>query len=573
LAVTLTISTVTIFLLGPVDVHQSFARQGIATILLVGNVSAYKYSGGYFSPNPNPLVHTWSLSVEEQIYVFLPLILMLILRNRKSIKKITVFLLGVISALSFASFLSPAILQPLYFQAGIELPSEFSFYSTIDRIWQFTAGGLVYLLLDRYHNRTRDIPKSIQLLNVIVLVIILLGSLDINLKSSSVLASFFAAIVISFKSFDVLPNFLIKKLVWIGDRSYSIYLVHMPLMYLAKYSPLMQIGTGENRLVQLVIAVVASILFGALSYSKVESKYRNRGKANHASPKIIAAFFAVTLLTPVVFLVSLDRSTEFGVKNSGLPVPSEILPWNWDKECQFLSFSRQPNINGEPCKYGNPYSAKSILLIGDSHAASASRAIISLGNSNDMHTYIFTFAGCGFVLSNKEFKSSYSYPLLSPDCIRHNQSILSFVKNSKPTVIIYAQRSSSIMVSPNSSKSRTQYREMVAKNLKVLMKENTELIHIGSVPELLPVTRVQDWINSKYRFSSIPFEDDEHWESGRVADYYLSTINIFCPKKVCSNYSTKGWLFHDAHHLSEIGANSLILELDPVIRAILSKRS
>jgi peptidoglycan/LPS O-acetylase OafA/YrhL len=78
LAVTLAVSAVSIFLLGPIGDHQRFAKQGIATLLLVGNVGASEYSGDYFSPNPNPLVHTWSLSVEEQIYIFLPLILMLI---------------------------------------------------------------------------------------------------------------------------------------------------------------------------------------------------------------------------------------------------------------------------------------------------------------------------------------------------------------------------------------------------------------------------------------------------------------------------------------------------------------
>jgi peptidoglycan/LPS O-acetylase OafA/YrhL len=570
LAVTLTVSAVTIFLLGPLDAHQSFARQGVATLLLVGNVGAYKYSGGYFSPIPNPLVHTWSLSVEAQIYVFLPLILMLILQNRKRIKRVTVILLGFISVVSFMSFLFPAILQPLYFRAGIELPSQFSFYSTIERIWQFTAGGLAYLLLDRYQNRTRDIPKSIQLLTVIAIVIILFGPLNMNLKWGSVLASFFAVVVILFKSLDVLPDFLIEKLVWVGDRSYSIYLVHMPLMYLAKYSPLMQIGIGENPLVQSVIAVVASVLLGALSYSKIENKYRNRGKAHHSSLKTIAVSLTLTLLIPVAIFVGLDRSTGFGVKNIGLPVPSQIPPWKWDKECQFLSFSHQPNINDEPCQYGNPNSAKSILLIGDSHAASDSRAIISLGSSNDMQTFIFTFAGCGFVLSNKDFKSSYTYPFLTPDCIRHNQLILNFVKNSKPTVVIYAHRSSSIMVSPNSSESRTQYNEMVASNLKVLMKENIEVIHIGSEPELLPVTRIQDWKKSKRTFSNIPFEDDDFWAEKRVTDYYLSTIKIFCSKKVCRNNSAKGWLFYDANHLSELGASSLIPELDPLIKAILS---
>ena len=572
LAVTLAISAISIFLLGPIGDHPRVAKQGIATLLLIGNVGAYKYSGDYFSPNPNPLVHTWSLSVEEQIYIFLPLILILILRNRKSVKKITAFILGVISVLSFVSFLFPVILQPLYSRAAIELASQISFYSPIDRIWQFTAGGLVFLLLDRYHNRSRNIPKVTQLLTVIAVVMILFGPLHMNLKVSSIFASLFAVIVILFKSLDVLPDFLIKKLEWVGDRSYSIYLVHMPLLYLAKYSPLMQIGTGENRNIQSAIAVVASILLGALSYSKIENKYRNRGKADHSSLKTIVVFMVVTLLIPAVIFVSLERSTAFGLKNSGLPVPSEILPYDWDKECKFMSSSS--DINPEPCKYGDQISGKSILLIGDSHAASTSKAIISLGDSNDMNTFIFTFTGCGFVLSSKDFKSSYSYPYLTSDCIKHNQSILNFVQNNKPTVIIYYYRSSSGMVSPNNFTSRTQYKEMIAKNLKVLTKEKIDIIHIGSTPELLPPkTVLQDGLGNRMIFSNIPFEDNSYWENNKVTGYYLSTLNIFCPKKVCRNKSNEGWLFHDADHLSEIGANSLIPELDPLIKEILSGKS
>jgi hypothetical protein len=279
----------------------------------------------------------------------------------------------------------------------------------------------------------------------------------------------------------------------------------------------------------------------------------------------------LTLLIPVAIFLSLDRSTAFWLKNSGLPVPSKILPWNWDKECQFLS--PQQNIDPEPCKYGNHNSGKSILLIGDSHAASASRAIISLGNFNEMDTFVFTFSGCGFVLSNKDFKPSYSYPYLTPGCMKHNQSILNFIQNSKPTVVIYAHRSSSIMVFPNNSRSRAQYNEMIVKNLKVLIQENIELIHIGSTPELSQsVTVVQVRQNFKGKFSNIPFEDNNFWENNKVTDYYLSTLNIFCPKNICRNYSNEGWLFHDADHLSEIGANSLIPELDPLIKTILSNK-
>jgi peptidoglycan/LPS O-acetylase OafA/YrhL len=570
LAVTLAISAVSIFLLGPISDHQRFARQGIATLLLVGNVGAYKYSGDYFSPNLNPLVHTWSLSVEEQIYIFLPLILILILHNRSSLNRITAVVLGVISVLSFVSFLFPTILEPLYTRGGIALSSQISFYSPIDRIWQFTVGGLAFLFQERYQKRISKISKGIHFLTVITVVIILFGPAHVNLKFSSIVASFFAVIVILFKSLDVLPNFLIQRLAWVGDRSYSIYLVHMPLLYLAKYSPVIQIGNIENRIIQSTIAVIASIFLGALSYSKIENKYRNKGKTDYLGLKAITASLAVTLFIPLIIFVSLERSTAFTLKNSGLPVPNKIVPWNWDKECQF--FSPQPNINNDPCKYGDFNSGKSILLIGDSHAASISRAIISLGDSNEMNTFIFTFSGCGFVLSDKEFNPTFSYPYLNPDCIRHNQSILNFIQKSKPTVVIYANRSSSIMVSPNNFTSRTQYKEMIAKNLKVLMKENLDIIHIGSTPEFLPSrTVLQEGLRNRIIFSKIPFEDNSFWKSNRVTNYYLDTLDIFCPEKVCRNNSSEGWLFQDGDHLSEIGANKLIPKLNPLIKEILDK--
>jgi hypothetical protein len=126
------------------------------------------------------------------------------------------------------------------------------------------------------------------------------------------------------------------------------------------------------------------------------------------------------------------------------------------------------------------------------------------------------------------------------------------------------------MVSPNNSKSRTQYREMIAKNLKLLMKENIDIIHIGSTPELLPSrTVLQDGFRNKGIFSKIPFEDNSFWKSNRITNYYLDTLDIFCPEKVCRNNSSEGWMFQDGDHLSELGANKLIPKLSPVIKEIL----
>jgi hypothetical protein len=193
---------------------------------------------------------------------------------------------------------------------GIESASKFSFYSPISRIWQFTVGGLVYLSLDRYQTRLRKIPKGIHLLTVISVVIVLFGPFHMNLKISSVLATLFAVILILFKSLDVMPDFLIEKLEWVGDRSYSIYLVHMPLLYLAKYSPLMQIGAGENRKIQSVIAVVFSILLGALSYSKIENRYRNRGIEEFAESSGTSKVFASVFVGPLIIFLLILGSVE-----------------------------------------------------------------------------------------------------------------------------------------------------------------------------------------------------------------------------------------------------------------------
>lgn len=368
LSVTLTISAISIFLLGPISDHQRFARQGVATLLLVGNLGAYKYSGGdYFATNPNPLVHTWSLSVEEQIYIFLPLILILILYNRRKLKKITVAVLGCILAISFVSFLFPAILQPFYSKAGITEASQFSFFSPVDRIWQFTVGGLAFLLIGRSYNRTKYISKSTHSVLVIAIVIILFCPIHIGLRSSSIFSSLLAVCVIIFKSLDVLPDFLTKKLKWIGDRSYSIYLVHMPLVYIAKYSPVFQIGNGENRIFQSTVAIVASILFGDLIYSKIESRYRNIGKMNSTASNNILKVFISIFITPLTTFLLLSGF-------SGTSSTSMYKDRLDNGMCKFWTPKLDGNFHSRFLKCHSKFGRATVVL-GDSHAMNIYNAL------------------------------------------------------------------------------------------------------------------------------------------------------------------------------------------------------
>lgn len=196
LTVTLVISGILIYLLGPVDDHGRFSRQGIATLFLVGNVGAHKFSGDYFSPNPNPLVHTWSLSVEEQIYIFLPLIFFVILRKGTGREHKVLFFFVLISLMSLMFFLFPTTLQPLYTGLGIDSASDFSFYSPIERIWQFTIGSVAFCLHNRTQDRAVKIPKLVHWIITASVIVILLSSIDISQKISSLFASLVAVTVI-----------------------------------------------------------------------------------------------------------------------------------------------------------------------------------------------------------------------------------------------------------------------------------------------------------------------------------------------------------------------------------------
>jgi peptidoglycan/LPS O-acetylase OafA/YrhL len=270
LATTLATSAPLIFLFGPIVDHQRFARQGIATLLLLGNAGANRYSGDYFSPNVNPLVHTWSLAVEVQIFLILPIILVLILHNRNDVERITVILLAIILALSIALFLIPTMLEPLKIFARAEPTFFNSFYSPINRIWQFAFGSLGFLFKAKYQNYAMKFSKEVHLISAITIVLILFCPIQVNSNVSSILASLSALFVIMLNSIYLFPKYLIKKLEWIGDRSYSIYLVHMPVLYIAKFSPVTQIEKFENRNFQTIIAVFASLFFGSISYSKIE---------------------------------------------------------------------------------------------------------------------------------------------------------------------------------------------------------------------------------------------------------------------------------------------------------------
>jgi peptidoglycan/LPS O-acetylase OafA/YrhL len=560
-----------IILVGPLTDHQRFARQGLATLLLVGNIGAYKYAGDYFNPNPNPLIHTWSLSVEEQIYLTLPIIFISVFYFVKKNKKNTSLIMVIFTILlSLLLFLFPTILQSFYSNIGIKFPSQIYFYSPINRIWEFAIGGLCYLLKECLRRNMKKDLKKTNLMLVIGLLITIFGPFHVDSKVATLIVTLITCGILIFESLRAIPPLYIRKLEWLGDRSYSIYLIHMPLLYIFLYSPILATSNSHKKMIIVLVGVTSSVLFGSLSYSKIENRFRDHWSMHAKNPKRVANLWVLMMLMMFAIFFGLNSLAPLELSAAGLPPrTSSSSNLNWDSKCEFFS----PNLNlvHKPCRYGTSRSGKSILLIGDSHAATDARAVVKIAKRYDLVAYIFTYSRCGFVLNTVDLKSQYSYPGLTPDCIKYNHLVLDFVKKSNPTVIIWAHRSSSIMVSPNNLKSRFEYNKILEKNLSILVGINQNLINIGSEPELDPVLSLsQILFNHKKRFSQVPLEDDHFWEKANPSHYFLSSMNIFCPKNVCMNKIGKVWLFRDTDHLTDAGADMLFLHVNILVKSILN---
>lgn len=245
-----------LFIFGAYDKFERTGLQAFYSLIFIGNFSAAELSGNYFSPIPNPFLHYWSLSAEWQVYLFIPILYSLIVMLQHKSRKLTI--LNSLT-LIFVFFLLLSIF-------GYENNELFGYFSPITRIWQFAAGSLIFITLSK-----SDINKYITYVARIVLVfgtlMILLPIPLERLNTYLVSTVVFISLVTSKLQFR---NLLGNSLMRIGDISYSLYLYHLPFIYLALYSP----TSGADQIfrsVGVIFSIVFTFIAANFSYKYIES--------------------------------------------------------------------------------------------------------------------------------------------------------------------------------------------------------------------------------------------------------------------------------------------------------------
>lgn len=235
--------------LGPVEL-LAYARQ----VALVGVLLANMVN---FHPS---LIHIWSLSLEEQFYLLTPLLLWLAPGRLRPI------LLALGLCLSLALYL---IL--IGWPQGLALDGRqawiLGYASLPSRAWQFLAGGLCAWLMMRRPDLT--VPSPVKWLTLAVLLALAVtGTLYDGARWAGVIVTAATCAMLLGRD-GWLPRRVLGPIAWTGDISYSLYLLHWPVLYFAFHTW----GAPLSPLPTLAL-LGASILLAALQYRYVEQRFR-----------------------------------------------------------------------------------------------------------------------------------------------------------------------------------------------------------------------------------------------------------------------------------------------------------
>lgn len=240
------------FILSPSELLEA-SRSGVAALFSASNFHFWLQSG-YFdaSAETKPLLHTWSLGVEEQFYLFWPALFLISLASRRPR-----LMAGVILTISLfaALFVEP------YFPSAV-------FYLLPFRVFEFMAGSILALLPPV---RTNKLSHGCALLGIGGLVAAFaLTTPTLGSALPGLAVSVFGALAIASRGAPVVERVLgSKPLVWIGSRSYTIYLAHWPIIVLFKQATGLDLTPYEQALLG-----AASIGAGAVLSALVERPLR-----------------------------------------------------------------------------------------------------------------------------------------------------------------------------------------------------------------------------------------------------------------------------------------------------------
>ena len=359
LVVCLVAQLVAYFVMLPDDL-ENLAQSVIATNLFSNNILLLLTSKNYWDVvnEYKPLMHTWSLGVEEQFYVVFPLVF-LFLQGKKA-----KYILGIIISMTLISLMM-FLLQP---------NTEPKFYLIQYRFFELAIGGIgAILLLDR----SIDARFKPILLSIIFAVLIFGSYISPDLRILIVTIASLGILVPSAESKFIKLVLENPVSVYLGKISFSLYMWHQLYLAFGRYFVFEHVSIPSAIIVGILIVITS-----AISYQFIEQPFRNKAKI---STKAILVFTASMFILNVGFAFYL-------YKING--VVRDIPELGLAKDQQFtgnLNFAYNDRING----FNKPFTSvgkKKILIIGDSFARDWANVMLETSGAEAYEISYFYYA-------------------------------------------------------------------------------------------------------------------------------------------------------------------------------------
>lgn len=348
---------------------ESFGGSILAVSLFVSNIFFWLESG-YFDAavELKPLIHTWSLGVEEQFYILFPIFLIFVWRF--GIRNIILIFISIF----FASLI-------LSHWAAYNKPSA-NFYWLPSRAWELLIGVLAAFFVMHKKLTSKPICEFLSLLGISMIAYSIL-----TFDSNTPLPSLFALIptlgtvfiIISTNEYTIISKLLSKKIfVGLGLISYSLYLWHQPIFAFTRHTSLDEISLGHS-----FFLILLSLILAFISWKWVESPFRRK---DLTSKKFIFSFSISGIL--FFLMIGLFISSTNGLKDYKLKYEfNDSERMNYSIISNSTGYDLYDFMQSKDCHMWVPVTDNLVKQQVDKCFREHGSPIIILGDSHAMNIY------------------------------------------------------------------------------------------------------------------------------------------------------------------------------------------